>query len=281
MFEPGSLFLFYSIVLRPQALELLYLLVFILIVYVLSRSGKNGSPFKLELLFVALIVPQALEIVALAVYVAYRFHWKLMSTEGTDIALAISPYFEFSIVQLGELTLLTSVVTYAVIGKVSWREIGFKMPTTKALKTFGSVTAALIVFIAANIIIRKLPIPSGAEPTAEKTGIDQLITQVRSAATTIHMVTIVIVIVVVPVIEELFFRGLIFTSIERVSSPRIALLLQAGLFSAMHEQSAHYLRFFAFGIIAGYLFYKSRSILPSALFHATVNFAVVASGLSH
>ncbi len=271
MFEPGSLFYFYSFIFRPQVLALIYLLVISIVIFVLSRRTKTKAALSIRILFISLIVPQFLEITIIATYSAYRFQWKLMSTQAMDIVLAISPYFQFYLIQIFEYALLASVVTYVALAKISWKELGLRMPTIKALKTIGFVAGAFIVFMIALFIIEKVPILVERESKIQAATLDNMIIHIRSASTILDIAYVISVIVVAPFIEELFYRGLIFTSIEKVSGPLIALILQAALFSVMHEQPLYYVRFFIFGLITGYLFYKSKSILPGVIFHGAIN----------
>jgi len=90
-------------------------------------------------------------------------------------------------------------------------------------------------------------------------------------------------IMVVPVTEELFFRKYILGSLIENYKPLIAIIISSLLFAFIHipfasiffenfDFSLHqaYIALFG-GIISGVLFYKSKSIIPSIIFHVFWN----------
>ena len=94
------------------------------------------------------------------------------------------------------------------------------------------------------------------------------------------------IIIVVPVLEELFFRNYIQKGLSKLYNPITSIIVTAILFSFIHIQVfalftyyldfSLYSSFFAFfgGLISGYLYYKSKSLIPSILFHMTWNLLV-------
>lgn len=73
------------------------------------------------------------------------------------------------------------------------------------------------------------------------------------------------------VFEELAFRGVIQSSLERVLNARDAWLIQAALFSVLHLSPLVFPSHFAMGLCFGYMRKLSRSIYPSTLLHAAWN----------
>lgn len=85
-----------------------------------------------------------------------------------------------------------------------------------------------------------------------------------------------IVISVMPaVFEELAFRGVIQSSLERVFNTRDAWLIQAALFSVLHLSPLMFPSHFLMGLCFGYMRRRSRSIYPGMLLHASWNAVVV------
>lgn len=85
--------------------------------------------------------------------------------------------------------------------------------------------------------------------------------------------------VLVPLVEEAFFRGYFLGRLHRLFSPRIAIVLSGFFFAAMHGQ---YLRpdgfalfnsamVFIGGVALAWLVVRTRSILPAVVEHAYVN----------
>ncbi|MFW9849951.1 MAG: lysostaphin resistance A-like protein [Candidatus Thorarchaeota archaeon] len=92
----------------------------------------------------------------------------------------------------------------------------------------------------------------------------------------------------VPIIEELFFRGYIQTRLEEDFGGPAAVLISSSIFTFGHVQ---YLYFGVFGIgntiatfIAaigfGFLYFKTRSLLPSIVMHAIANLPIIEPGVS-
>lgn len=77
------------------------------------------------------------------------------------------------------------------------------------------------------------------------------------------------------VFEELAFRGVIQSSLERMLNARDAWLIQAALFSVLHLSPLIFPSHFLMGLCFGYMRKRSRSIYPGMLLHACWNALVV------
>ncbi len=87
---------------------------------------------------------------------------------------------------------------------------------------------------------------------------------------------IFLMISVVPaVVEELAFRGVIQSSLERVLNSRDAWLIQAALFSVLHLSPLMFPSHFLMGLCFGYMRKRSRSVYPGMLLHACWNAIVL------
>jgi len=71
--------------------------------------------------------------------------------------------------------------------------------------------------------------------------------------------------------EELFFRGFLQNQLRRMTSPTAAIILQALIFSFVHFQFYGFFARTALGIILGYLYFRSNSLLPSIVGHFFFN----------
>lgn len=85
--------------------------------------------------------------------------------------------------------------------------------------------------------------------------------------------------VVPAVFEELAFRGVIQSSLERVLNTRDAWLIQAALFSVIHLSPLMFPSHFLMGLCFGYMRRRSRSIYPGMLLHAGWNALVLINDL--
>lgn len=75
-----------------------------------------------------------------------------------------------------------------------------------------------------------------------------------------------------PIMEEIGFRGLIYTSLRSRAGPTLAIVLCAALFSAMHLQSvAGFLSIFWSGMLLAYAYERYHSLLPGIVMHSAGN----------
>jgi sodium transport system permease protein len=74
-----------------------------------------------------------------------------------------------------------------------------------------------------------------------------------------------------PVCEELAFRGFILTGLRRRFTPGTAILLTSFLFAFYKLNVFQFVPAFLLGVVLGLLATRSRSILPSILFHLVCN----------
>jgi CAAX protease family protein len=79
------------------------------------------------------------------------------------------------------------------------------------------------------------------------------------------------VVLVAPVVEEIFFRGFVFSGLRSHYDWRKAAAISAALFAAAHMQIAFFIPAFILGYVFAYLYQKSNSIWPGIIIHALVN----------
>jgi membrane protease YdiL (CAAX protease family) len=78
-------------------------------------------------------------------------------------------------------------------------------------------------------------------------------------------------IVVAPVVEELFFRGFVFSGLRERYGWSKAGLISAGLFALIHLQPLAVIPIFILGMIFAYLYHRSGSIWPAVIMHVLTN----------
>lgn len=86
---------------------------------------------------------------------------------------------------------------------------------------------------------------------------------------------LVLISVMPAIFEELAFRGVIQSSLERVFNARDAWLIQAALFSLLHLSPIIFPSHFAMGLCFGLIRMWSRSLYPGMLLHGAWNALVV------
>lgn len=79
--------------------------------------------------------------------------------------------------------------------------------------------------------------------------------------------------VLVPIYEELIFRGILLGAFLKRMSFNYSNLLQASIFAILHQDLFLFPAFVIFGILTGKLTRRSQSILPNIIFHMLNNIA--------
>lgn len=78
-----------------------------------------------------------------------------------------------------------------------------------------------------------------------------------------------------PVMEEIFFRGFLYTAIKREMDTKGAILISGLLFSCLHAHLAGFLPILILGIFLAYLYEKTGSLVPSITVHVSHNLVMV------
>ena len=77
--------------------------------------------------------------------------------------------------------------------------------------------------------------------------------------------------VIGPITEELLFRGIILRGLLQRNNPWLAIVLSAVLFGALHIGPSSALNATLAGFLYGWLYWRSRSVLPCSLAHCASN----------
>jgi len=85
------------------------------------------------------------------------------------------------------------------------------------------------------------------------------------------IISALIMVVVAPVLEEIFFRGFIFKTLLERSKVWIAFLVSAAIFAGIHFEFGTFMPLFILGLILNWIFFNTKSIYPGILFHIINN----------
>jgi uncharacterized protein len=88
-------------------------------------------------------------------------------------------------------------------------------------------------------------------------------------------IILVVVIVLAPVFEELFFRGLFYPALRRRLGPTSAIILNGAIFGILHFQPLFILSLVLVGIVLAYLYEKTDSLAAPIIAHSLYNLAVI------
>lgn len=91
------------------------------------------------------------------------------------------------------------------------------------------------------------------------------------------VLVILVVAIAAPIIEELFFRGLVMRSIEKRLGPAWAIVLSGLVFGATHFELLQLPALAGFGMVLGYLAWRTDRLGPSIVAHMAFNGVAVAT----
>ena len=92
-------------------------------------------------------------------------------------------------------------------------------------------------------------------------------------------VAVLAIVVLAPIAEELFFRGVVFNAFLRERGPRLAYLGSAALFAVIHLSIVALLPIFLLGLALAWVYDRTGSLLAPIVMHAVVNGLSVAIAL--
>ncbi len=87
-------------------------------------------------------------------------------------------------------------------------------------------------------------------------------------------ITALLVAVIVPIYEEIIFRGVILGSVEKYIGFNGANIIQAILFALVHDNLSLFPFFFIFAMVTGYWVKKSGGLLTGIFFHGVHNLTI-------
>jgi membrane protease YdiL (CAAX protease family) len=165
-----------------------------------------------------------------------------VATFGGDAALVLTAYF-----------------MTARLGPVVPATFGFRSFRPSAL---GWVALAFVSYLVLAAIYTVIVDPP-AEDLPEQLGADESVL--------LAVLTGVFVVVVAPLVEELFFRGFLYQALRNSWGTILGVLGSAAIFSGIHGEPDKFVPLFILGIALAMLFQKTRSLWPCIILHAVNN----------
>ena len=87
---------------------------------------------------------------------------------------------------------------------------------------------------------------------------------------------IIAVVVVAPIAEEVFFRGVVFNALLREAGPRWAFIGSSALFAVIHLSLVAVVPLFLLGLAFAWIYQRTQNLLAPIAMHAVVNAVSVA-----
>ena len=79
------------------------------------------------------------------------------------------------------------------------------------------------------------------------------------------------IVVLAPIAEEIFFRGIVFNALLREAGPRWAFLGSATLFAIVHASVVAFVPILLLGLALAWVYRRTQSLLAAIVVHATFN----------
>lgn len=174
---------------------------------------------------------------------------------------------------LGVITLLL-----AVRRGLTWQDLGLRMPTRWRWvpATLVGVYGSLVAYQLVLQLLARL----GVDTSRVSGGNELPVGDGASLATWILLG--VAVVVVAPVAEELFFRGLVFRALAGRMRLPAAYVLSGVVFAVFHLNLSVIVPFSAIGLVFAWAFWNSGSLWTTMIAHAVVNglsFTIAVAGV--
>jgi membrane protease YdiL (CAAX protease family) len=161
--------------------------------------------------------------------------------------------------------LLAAVLTFKLVfGRVRAADIGLR----RIVDWRGAILTALAVYaiywVASGILSQLFPHQPQQDIVKDLKAEDSLAILLGFAVLTC---------VVAPICEEIFFRGLLFTTFARKLGPRWGALLAGGIFGLIHapNPAVGLLALAVLGVCLCALYWRTQSIIPCMALHALNN----------
>jgi membrane protease YdiL (CAAX protease family) len=93
----------------------------------------------------------------------------------------------------------------------------------------------------------------------------------KSLAELTGVLSFAMMVIAAPVLEELIFRGIMLEGLLKKYTPMRSIMISSLLFGFVHLNPWQFIAGFILGVFSGWIYYKTRSLMPSIIIHAGAN----------
>jgi membrane protease YdiL (CAAX protease family) len=165
---------------------------------------------------------------------------------------------------------LLSLVFYVITMLLTIR-YALKKSKKQQLSSFNFSFNRVQSWLVPVIIISTLALVVGLEGVSNLIPMPVTVQKIFEKAFTKNIFSIVSLIVAAPIMEEILCRGIILKGLLKNYSPQKAILISAIFFGVIHLNPWQALPAFCGGLFLGWVFYKTQSVIPGMIIHATIN----------
>jgi membrane protease YdiL (CAAX protease family) len=121
------------------------------------------------------------------------------------------------------------------------------------------------------IIISTLALVVGLEGISSLIPMPIYVRKIFERAFTKNVFSLILAIIAAPIMEEILCRGIVLKGLLKNYSPQKAILISALFFGIMHLNPWQAFPASFAGLFLGWVFYKTKSVIPGMIIHATIN----------
>ena len=127
----------------------------------------------------------------------------------------------------------------------------------------------LVIFLVSFLYVFLMNSLFGIEAPSSKI---EVLVRNRSISSNILLV---VVAVIAPLSEEVFFRGFLYSAFKKSWGINVALFLSSFLFAIVHLELYSFIPLMIIGWLLAYLFEKTKSLMPAIFLHSVYNLILI------
>lgn len=268
MFDEGSLFWILSIVLRHQ-LFIAILFIFLLgvgysIHRLFSIRFNEKMPFHLKDILFSIIISQVIILVLSVAYVSYYLNWSLFP-HAADAVRFLNSHYHFVILAINiQIGFLLCAIVLKLRSNLKWADFGFRKSEIRTVVMIKLIISGITIILFTSYFSLYF---KDCSFEYDKT-LENILLSIDIKWKYSYTIWLIIV---SPVIEEIFFRGIMFSMIRQFFGIKTSLILQAFLFAIGHYEIDTIIIMFVSGMVLGYSYYKSKSLISPIIVHSLQN----------
>ncbi len=154
----------------------------------------------------------------------------------------------------------------------TWEEAGLRLGQTEKTVLWGflgSVAALFLSYASFFLIYVVYYNLAGRPPVTEES---RMLEKMRGGGLAL---VLAVAVVLAPLFEELFFRGLLYPALRRRVGSAVAVLLNGVIFGALHFQPLFMLSLMLVGAVLAYLYERTGSLVAPMIAHALYNLCTI------
>jgi membrane protease YdiL (CAAX protease family) len=224
-------------------------------------SPTQAPTFRWSLIDVLLITASSILLIFLGTW-ALGILYKPSLTSQTSLNAG----YIAAITALEGIALMASIYLFGVLRKrITWQEVGFRPIQQRWMKWASVIALAFIPVIGLIALLIQLALGM----PLENPQLEFLVPQDFNWLGAISM--IILGGVVVPIAEEAFFRGVVYSWMRQHSPAWVAILLSSAIFGALHGEISVAGATFVMGIILAWFYERSHSLWAPITIHILNN----------